>query len=124
MSSTASGMRGGQPSTTQPIAGPWLSPKLVKRIMRPKVLKDIAFPLRRCSTSAAKPGQTWVRAWLRIPAHSPAAENIDDALGHIDERRRRRLCHPEIGHQTARSAAVGDHDRVTLESLVPGTHPV
>src|SRR6185312_11198760 len=41
MSSTTSGMRGGQPSTTQPIAGPWLSPKLVKRNMRPKVLKDM-----------------------------------------------------------------------------------
>jgi hypothetical protein len=34
-------MRGGQPSTTQPIAGPWLSPKVVNRNSRPKVLQDI-----------------------------------------------------------------------------------
>jgi hypothetical protein len=32
---------GGQPSTTQPIATPWLSPKVVTRNMWPKVLKDI-----------------------------------------------------------------------------------
>ncbi len=36
------GIRGGQPSTTQPIAGPWLSPKVVTRNNWPKVLKDIA----------------------------------------------------------------------------------
>src|SRR3981189_3068944 len=40
-SSTASGSSGGQPSTTQPIATPWLSPKVVTRNMWPKVLKDI-----------------------------------------------------------------------------------
>jgi hypothetical protein len=34
-------MRGGQPSTTQPIAGPWLSPKVVTRNMWPNVLKDM-----------------------------------------------------------------------------------
>jgi hypothetical protein len=34
-------MRGGQPSTTQPIAGPWLSPKLVNRNMWPNVLNDM-----------------------------------------------------------------------------------
>ena len=32
---------GGQPSTTQPIAGPWLSPKVVTRKRWPKVLNDI-----------------------------------------------------------------------------------
>src|SRR5882672_8162716 len=42
MSSTVSGSSGGQPSTTQPIATPWLSPKVVTRNMWPKVLKDIA----------------------------------------------------------------------------------
>src|ERR1700693_1427978 len=34
-------MRGGQPSTTQPIAGPWLSPKVVTRKRCPKVLNDM-----------------------------------------------------------------------------------
>ena len=41
MSSLVSGISGGQPSTTQPIAIPWLSPKVVTRNMWPKVLKDI-----------------------------------------------------------------------------------
>src|SRR5471032_2066538 len=35
-------MRCGQPSTTQPIAGPWLSPKVVTRNKWPNVLKDMA----------------------------------------------------------------------------------
>jgi hypothetical protein len=32
---------GGQPSTTQPMAGPWLSPKVVTRKRWPKVLCDM-----------------------------------------------------------------------------------
>ena len=47
ISSAVIGRRGGQPSTTQPIAAPWLSPKLVNRKRRPKVLKDMAVPLLR-----------------------------------------------------------------------------
>ena len=31
-------MRGGTPSTTTPIAGPWLSPQVVKRNSVPKLL--------------------------------------------------------------------------------------
>ena len=34
-------MLGGQPSTTQPIAGPWDSPQVVNLKIFPKVLKDI-----------------------------------------------------------------------------------
>ena len=45
MSAASSGMRGGQPSTTQPIAAPWLSPKLVNRKRWPNVLNDMAVPL-------------------------------------------------------------------------------
>ena len=41
MSSLVSGSSGGQPSTTQPIAIPWLSPKVVTRNMWPKVLWDM-----------------------------------------------------------------------------------
>src|SRR3569833_4776765 len=41
ISASVSAMPGGQPSTTQPIAGPWLSPKLVTRNRWPKVLCDI-----------------------------------------------------------------------------------
>src|SRR5215813_9343515 len=42
MSASESGIRGGTPSTTQPMAGPWLSPQVVKRKRWPKLLKDIS----------------------------------------------------------------------------------
>src|SRR5229473_6252647 len=38
ISAAASTRRGGTPSTTQPIAGPWLSPQVVKRKIVPKLL--------------------------------------------------------------------------------------
>ena len=38
MSAASSGIIGGQPSTTQPSAGPWLSPKVVTRNRWPNVL--------------------------------------------------------------------------------------
>src|SRR6185503_5567100 len=41
-SASVSGMPGGQPSTTQPSAGPWLSPQVVTRNRCPKVLCDMA----------------------------------------------------------------------------------
>ena len=40
-SASASASPGGQPSTMQPSAGPWLSPKLVTENNRPSVLPDI-----------------------------------------------------------------------------------
>src|SRR5438067_7647522 len=45
MSDSASGIRGGTPSTTTPIAGPWLSPQVVKRNSVPNVLPAIRLPL-------------------------------------------------------------------------------
>src|ERR1044072_8630322 len=45
MSGSASEMRGGTPSTTTPIAGPWLSPQVVKRNRVPKLLPAIRLPL-------------------------------------------------------------------------------
>ena len=39
----SSWMPGGQPSTTQPIAGPWLSPQVVMRKRWPKLLCDMGF---------------------------------------------------------------------------------
>src|SRR5208337_3078539 len=41
MSAASSGIRGGQPSTTQPIPAPWLSPNVVTRKRWPKLLCDI-----------------------------------------------------------------------------------
>ena len=49
ISSAVSGRFGGQPSTTQPIAGPWLSPKVVTRKRWPNVLCDMG---RSCAMSA------------------------------------------------------------------------
>src|SRR5437763_3245124 len=45
MSGSASGIRGGTPSTTTPIAGPWLSPQVVKRNSVPKLLPAIGLLL-------------------------------------------------------------------------------
>src|SRR5436305_14115975 len=42
MSASASGILGGTPSMTTPIAGPWLSPQVVKRNSVPKVLPAMA----------------------------------------------------------------------------------
>src|ERR1700687_491186 len=47
MSATSSGIRGGEPSTTQPIADPWLAPKLVNRKRWPNVLNDMTLLLAR-----------------------------------------------------------------------------
>src|SRR5690606_11990199 len=52
MSASPSGMPGGTPSTTQPIAGPWLSPQVVKRKSWPKLLPGMG--LR--TFGAAAPG--------------------------------------------------------------------
>src|SRR5471032_186460 len=41
MSASVRAMPGGQPSTTQPMAGPWLSPKVVTRKRWPNVLWDM-----------------------------------------------------------------------------------
>ena len=41
-SASLNGMPGGQPSTTQPMAGPWLSPQVVKRKAWPKVFPVMA----------------------------------------------------------------------------------
>src|SRR5690348_12390017 len=45
ISLSASGMRGGVPSTTQPMAGPWLSPQVVNRKTLPKLLPATRPPL-------------------------------------------------------------------------------
>ncbi len=63
MSVSASSMPGGVPSTTQPIAGPWLSPQVVKRNRWPKLLCDI--PARRQPLRSEKS--------VSILASSPAA---------------------------------------------------
>ena len=51
MSLACKGIIGGQPSTTQPIAGPWLSPKVVTRNKWPKVLCDMSGGLFRSASA-------------------------------------------------------------------------
>ena len=51
--------RGGQPSTTQPSAGPWLSPQVVTRNRWPKVLCDMPGPrvFRACAFVGRQAGR-------------------------------------------------------------------
>src|ERR1700761_9523185 len=67
MSGSLKGRRGGTPSTTQPIAGPWLSPKVVKRNRVPKGFEDMAS----------------VRA-TRLFGEVRAAEQLGNCAGGID----------------------------------------
>src|SRR3954464_6305579 len=87
MSASTSGIMGGQPSTTQPIATPWLSPKVVTRNMWPNVLKDIA--ARRLGSRvwerAGRRGSTPQpprrrRAGLTELLQPPVPEHVDGAL--------------------------------------------
>src|SRR3984893_15732853 len=57
MSASLRGIPGGHPSTTQPIAGPWLSPNVVTRKRWPKVLKDINSCRPRFGNRRAERGQ-------------------------------------------------------------------
>src|SRR5665647_1903490 len=137
ISAGSSGMRGGQPSTTQPIAAPWLSPKLVNRNKWPKVLNDIAVPLLRGlvtrSLAAVKftslhlPLQGRVkrapeRPALRIPRELVPREYVDLSLRDIDQRRGRRFGDAENRHQPARGAAMGGRHRVAFKAFVPIAH--
>src|SRR5205807_10361244 len=82
MSLSRKGMPGGQPSTTQPIAGPWLSPKVVTRKRWPNVLKDMGCQLPACASSPVRLRQishAW-RAPLTVTRQLISRENVDDAL--------------------------------------------
>src|SRR5580704_12552476 len=99
MSASVSGMRGGQPSTTQPIAGPWLSPKVVTRKRCPKVLNDMGLCLAPCGSPRACRGQmAGIR--LRVPGDAVRPKNIDHAL--ID-----RLVHGLLGRRDAQERDQG-----------------
>ncbi len=63
---------GGQPSITQPMAGPWLSPKLVTRNKLPKVLPDIWEPAEAGETEAVDSA-----AALPSRRHAPRLRHCD-----------------------------------------------
>src|SRR5215472_824330 len=140
MSASVSAMRAGQPSTTQPIATPWLSPKVVTRKRWPKVLNDMEFHPLRCGSPRASRGQMappgmglmsssedapppWTdRHQVRpsyITGEPVSREDVDHALvdgimGGVLWR-----CEPEMRDQRARGTAVRSDDRVLVEPLVP-----
>src|SRR5262249_34200304 len=119
MSAADSGMRGGQPSTTHPIAGPWLSPKVVTRNRWPNVLNDMAHASVRCGSPRGLAGQTEASE----ARHASFSDPIADAL--VDRRVGRGALRrdAERDHQGARGAAMGDHHhRIPVEIVVPGAH--
>src|SRR5690349_12230425 len=63
MSASTRGISGGQPSTTQPIAIPWLSPKVVTRNRWPKVLWDMVPGVRLLTFSVNVDCQRFVTRW-------------------------------------------------------------
>src|SRR5882757_3982324 len=99
-------MPAGQPSTTQPIAGPWLSPKVVTRKRWPKVLNDIGFHQRGCGSPRTAGGQMGPTR-SRVARHRAVPEHIDYAL--IDRKVRGVLggSNLKIRDQCPRRAAVG-----------------
>src|SRR5947207_3124285 len=94
MSAMLSGIFGGQPSTTQPIATPWLSPKVVTRKRWPNVLKDIRICPRRARVVARAP-----RLVLLAVCHA-LAQPLDELPGLLAAVLRRRIevlgCEPEL----------------------------
>ncbi len=60
MSASVRAMPGGQPSTTQPIAGPWLSPKVVTRKRWPKELWDMLFAEMRLAPADSRTIPAWM----------------------------------------------------------------
>src|SRR5215211_5367498 len=94
MSSFVSGSSGGQPSTTQPIAIPWLSPKVVTRNMWPKVLKDMVLigVSLACGNARDGDGQTLLRHARACPGHPRPSfrKRLRRGWPGIGERKRRR----------------------------------
>src|SRR5262245_37481358 len=122
MSASVSGMPGGQPSTTQPIAGPWLSPKVVTRNIWPNVLNDMGFHrLRRGGSPAAPRGQ--MGGALGVSHELLAGKKVNDAL--FDRLVRGLLSRRDtkMSDQRPRRAAMRGHHRVPVERRVPFTDP-
>src|SRR5260370_42510304 len=78
MSVTLSGMPGGQPSTTQPSATPWLSPKVVTRKRWPNVLCDMKNPDAQFGSPHHDSGQIAPVAVRKAAPHDDANFGIDD----------------------------------------------
>src|ERR1700719_2172048 len=120
MSSTVSGICGGQPSTTQPIATPWLSPKVVTRNRWPKVLWDMV-----CRNAQTPLGQIVKRfdSPLTILRQPFIAEHINRAMLDREISGTFGGLKAERDHQRPRGAAMGDRDRVARQAPIPVRYP-
>src|SRR5262249_35912045 len=124
MSLTSSGMRGGQPSTTQPAAAPWLSPNVVTRNRWPNVLNDMGLARAGTWYPAGPGGSNGVApaAGSAVAAHAALGEAVDDTLTDVDRGRLAGRGDAEDHDQGAGGAAMGDDHGVSLEAAVPLAH--
>src|ERR1700704_628759 len=117
MSATSSWMPGGQPSTTQPIAGPWLSPQVVMRNRWPKLLCDMGASYARMSLLCHYPAEPLLLSHgnvgrvLRLHAdHMVAGVDMQDLPGHAA---------PEVRQQIKRAGPhILDGDRAPERGVV------
>src|SRR3954451_17277845 len=131
MSASVSAMWGGQPSTTQPIAAPWLSPNVVTLKRWPKVLNDIGFHPLRCGSPRARCGQMAARdrnSRQRTAGGTPrsgvareqvAGEHVDHALVDGMMRGLLRWCERQVCNEGTPGAAMGGNHGISVQRCVP-----
>src|SRR5262249_14734946 len=142
ISASVSAMQGGQPSTTHPIATPWLSPKVVTRKRWQKVLDDMGFHPLPCGSPRGSGGEMpggyqprdGYRKVLRgggptrgvrqvsascIGGEPISPENVDHALVDGIMHGILRRCEGEMRNERARCAAVGGDHRILADGFVP-----
>src|SRR6516225_1517582 len=128
MSLSMSGIRGGQPSTTQPIATPWLAPKVVTRNRWAKVLNDILrfarmlFPdvVQRAGAghkTATSP------TLLTILRKARPAEHVDRTLLDDEVGCALRAFETERHHQRPRGATMRHGHGIEPHLRIPGADP-
>src|SRR6516162_1309852 len=124
MSASLNAIPAGQPSTTQPIAGPWLSPKVVTRKRWPNVLNDIGCRLPVFASSPIRPRQiSHARSTpLTVTCQLLSRERVDDALLDGIARRLLRRRQSKVGYERACRAAVGGHYGIGNDARVPLRH--
>jgi hypothetical protein len=87
MSASVSGIRGGQPSIATPIAGPWLSPHVVKRKSVPKEFDAILFSYLIVDEQLggdSRASAYRMSALFRIGCRLHSIEHLGKLLGFID----------------------------------------
>src|SRR5258708_38029100 len=105
------GRPGGHPSTTQPSAGPWLSPKLVTVKTRPNVLPATRFPLSQASSSSS------LSVLITDPGQIPRPQQEHSAAAHRNLRPNER--EPPKGAQQRVFGIADFHDQNAVAAEVP-----